>query len=175
MAIDVYTDGSAIPNPGKAGWGVVFVMNGSAKKTLSGHIKHATNNEAEIAAAIRAVETFTRPSTFTIYSDSEYLIKSMSEWIPKRGMRGYKNEALFERLIKACEDHMITWRWVRGHNGNQFNEQADDLASAQIFDGVTCEACSKALEGSHVDFNWQSREIICGWCGEVFPMSDVQS
>ncbi len=175
MTIDVYTDGGAVPNPGRAGWGVVFVMNGVAKKTLSGSIAHATNNQSEITAAIKAVETFTRSSSFTIYSDSEYLIKSMNEWIPKRGTRGYANDAMFNRLIAACEQHTVSWRWVKGHNGNRFNEMADDLSSACIFDGVKCEACSKALEGSHVDFDWQKREIICGWCGEMFPMEDVQS
>ncbi len=174
MTIDVYTDGGAVPNPGRAGWGVVFVVDGVEKKTRSGSIAHATNNEAEITAAIKAVETFTRPSTFAIISDSRYLIDSMTVWIPKRGTRGYKNATLFERLIATCEPHMITWRWVKGHNGG-FNQDADDLASARIFDGLKCEACSKTLEGSHVDFDWQKREIICGWCGEMFPMEDVQS
>jgi ribonuclease HI len=171
--IEVFTDGGAIPNPGRAGWGVVFVVNGTEKKTLSGAIPHATNNEAELTAAIKAVESFTRPATFTICSDSQYLIKSMTEWIPRRGYQGYKNADLFARLLEACEGHTIGWRWVRGHNKDPFNERADQLASARIFDGLTCESCGKLLESPHLDFDWQRREISCGWCGEVFPMSDV--
>lgn len=173
--IEVYTDGGAVPNPGRAGWGVVFVMDGKVKKTRSGAIDHATNNVAEITAAIKAVEQFTRPSAFTIISDSQYLIKSMNEWIPKRGIKGYANEALFNRLWELIQDHYVTFKWVKAHNGNEHNERADQLASAQIFDGMNCEACNKTLTGDHVDFDWQAREIICGWCGEIFPMSDVNS
>ena len=134
--IDVYTDGAAIPNPGSAGWGAVFVVDGQLKRKMSGHIDHATNNEAEITAAIRAVEAFTRPSDFTVYSDSEYLIKSMTTWIPDRGYEGYKNAHLFERLIEVCEPHAINWQWVRGHNGNQYNEIADELANKRAEDGA---------------------------------------
>jgi len=171
--IDIYTDGGAVPNPGRGGWGVVFVMDGVQKKTRSGAIDHATNNEAEITAAIRAVETFTRPSAFTIISDSEYLIKSMSVWIPKRGTAGKANAHLFNRLLEICEQHTITWRWVKAHNGNRFNERADQLATERIFDGMACEACEQKLESNQIDFDWPARQIICGLCGETFPMSDV--
>lgn len=171
--IDVYTDGGAVPNPGRAGWGVVFVMDGAIKKTRSGSIDHATNNEAEITAAIRAVESFTRPSAFTIYSDSEYLIKSMTTWIPKRGTAGKANAHLFNRLLEVSEQHTINWQWVRGHNGNKFNERADQLATERIFDNMACEACGQTLESNQIDFDWAAREIICGLCGETFPMQDV--
>lgn len=135
MKIDVYTDGAAIPNPGPAGWAAVFVVDGHVKKKLSGYIDHATNNEAEITAAIEAIRAFTRPSEFTLYTDSEYVVKSVTEWIPKRGTRGKANAALFETLIDECEPHTITWKWVRGHNGNAFNEIADQLANERAENG----------------------------------------
>jgi len=175
VKIKVYTDGGAIPNPGKAGWAAMFTVDDIEKKVISGHIKHATNNEAEITAAIRAIETFTRPTAFTIISDSQYLIKSMTEWIPKRGHRGYANADLFEKLIAACKDHTITWQWVRGHAGNRFNEMADNAASARIFDGAACDGCGGEYDATYTDFNWKTREIICGRCGETVPMSDVVS
>lgn len=136
MNIDVYIDGAAIPNPGSAGWAAVFVVDGSVKKQLSGHIDHATNNEAEITAAIRAIEAFTRPAEFTIYSDSQYVIQSVNEWIPDRGTRGYKNAHLFETLLQVAIPHTITWKWVKGHAGNQYNKLADDLANKRAESGA---------------------------------------
>lgn len=153
--------------------GGVFVVDGVPKKTLSGTIAFASNNVAEIWAAIAAVESFTRPAEFTLYSDSQYLINSMTTWIPKRGYENYANATQFGRLLEACKGHTIHWQWVKGHNGNPFNEQADQLAHARIFDGRTCESCGKLLDSGHLDFDWQKRELICGYCGERFPMEDV--
>lgn len=128
MTIIVYTDGAAVPNPGKGGWAAVFVVNGTIKKEISGFVPHATNNEMEIMAVIEAVSAFTRPSEFVVRSDSQYVIQSMSEWIPRRGHNGYANAILFDQLLKVCEQHTITWEWVRGHSGDKFNDRADCLA-----------------------------------------------
>lgn len=173
MKIEVYTDGGAVPNPGFGGWAAIFVVDGLEKKRISGYAKGVSNNAMEITAVLRAVETFTRPAEFTIYSDSQYVIRSITEWIPVRGLKGKANADLFRQLIKACEPHKITWIWVRGHNGNRFNEMADRAASKQIFQETKCPACGFGIGGEDVKFDWVKRIITCHFCATDISMDSL--
>lgn len=173
MDICVYTDGAAIPNPGRGGWAAVFVVAGQQKRLISGYAERTTNNEMELRAAIEAVKAFKQPTAFTIATDSQYVVNSMTTWIPKRGYRGYANADHFAALIEACAPHTVTWRWVRAHNGDMFNEIADHAAYAQALGGAQCPECSAQLDPDTTDYDFKRRRMTCGKCGANFDM--VQS
>jgi len=138
--VTVYTDGGADPNPGPGGWGVVLLHEASAKSTeLKGGEPHTTNNRMELTAAIRALEALTRRCKVRLYTDSQYLRKGITEWLPGWIARGWKrkdgelqNEDLWRRLAELIKEHDIRWDWVKGHAGNKWNERADQLATLAI-------------------------------------------
>jgi len=135
--IDVYTDGGADPNPGPAGWGVVILdQAGQVAQELSGGEDHSTNNRMELTAAIRALEATERALPVRVFTDSVYLKKGITEWLPGWIARGWKrktgklqNEDLWRRLAELIEGREIAWRWVKGHAGDRHNERADELAT----------------------------------------------
>jgi ribonuclease HI len=175
MNITVYTDGAAIPNPGHGGWSAVFVVDGEVKKVIGGHQDHATNQQMEVTAALEALRSFTRPAEIRIISDSEYLVKSMNEWIPRRGVQGYANQALFTDLLAECQRlERVTFQWVRGHNGDAGNEQADLLARQHALAGILCPKCGLALDPATIALNWQKRTVVCGSCETTFNMSELK-
>lgn len=132
MKIEIYTDGAAMPNPGELGYAAVLVAmddDGTVLKriTRSGYKKHGTNNQAEILAAIIGLQALQKPSTVTVYSDSQYLVKVASgEW------NSNKNGDDFRVLRTVMQEHDVTWQWVRGHNGNPHNEMAHDAANRAL-------------------------------------------
>ncbi len=139
--VTIYTDGGADPNPGPGGWGAVLIHDASGNsRQLSGGDPQATNNRMELTAAIRALEALNRPCAVTLFTDSEYVMRGMTEYLSKWQANGWKsskkndieNIDLWQALVKAAEPHSITWEWVRGHAGNRYNEIADKLASAEI-------------------------------------------
>ncbi|MFT5470800.1 MAG: ribonuclease HI [Verrucomicrobiales bacterium] len=134
--VTIYTDGSSRGNPGPGGFGTVLI-HGEYRKKLAGGFKRTTNNRMEIFAAIAGIEALQEPCTVTVYSDSQYLVNAMSKgWIQgwrKRGWKRPKDEALknadlWQRMWDAVSGHKVTWKWVRGHAGNEFNEICDQLA-----------------------------------------------
>ncbi len=135
--VTIYTDGGAKPNPGPGGWAALLIY-GTAEKELSGGARSTTNNQMELTAAIEALDALTQPCQVTLYTDSEYLKKGITEWLPGWVKKNWqtsarqpvKNQALWERLHAATQRHQITWKWVRGHNGNALNERVDQLATA---------------------------------------------
>ena len=132
----IYTDGGAKPNPGRGGWGALLIY-GAHQKELSGGEPDTTNNRMELTAAIEALEALTKPCQVTLFTDSEYVKKGITEWLPNwvqknwktAGKKPVKNQDLWQRLHAATQRHEITWQWVRGHAGNQYNEHADRLAA----------------------------------------------
>jgi ribonuclease HI len=137
--IEIYADGACKGNPGPGGWGAVLTANGMEKE-LFGGASPTTNNRMELMAVISALESLKRPCTVTLYTDSQYVQKGISEWIHSWKKRGWKtadkkpvkNEDLWRRLEAATHAHRIDWRWVRGHSGNPGNERADALANRGI-------------------------------------------
>ncbi len=138
--IDVYTDGGADPNPGPAGWGVVILnREGERAQELSGGEPRATNNRMELTAAIRALEAVEPGATVRVHTDSIYLKKGITEWLPGWIARGWRrktgklqNEDLWRRLAELESSRDVEWRWVKGHAGNRHNERADELASREV-------------------------------------------
>jgi ribonuclease HI len=137
--VHIFTDGACRGNPGPGGWGAIL-RYGDKEKELYGAERETTNNRMELMAAIRALEALTRPCDITLTTDSQYLRKGITEWLPQWKRRGWKtaakepvkNQDLWERLEKAVGSHRIQWDWIKGHSGHEENERADALANRAI-------------------------------------------
>lgn len=141
--IVIHTDGACIGNPGPGGWAAVMELRDGdtvvKKKHLAGREKETTNNRMELIAAIKALGSLNSSHPVTIWSDSEYVVKGMSEWLHGWKANGWrtsskkpvKNADLWQALDAACEDRKVGWQWVRGHSGHPLNEEADRLAHVQ--------------------------------------------
>ena len=138
--VTIYTDGGCRPNPGPGGWGAVILREGADPVELSGAEERATNNRMELRAAIEALRAVDGPHRVELVTDSEYLRKGVTEWMKGWRAKGWKtagkkdvaNRDLWEALDAEIGRHDIAWRWVKGHAGNEWNERADELASAEI-------------------------------------------
>lgn len=133
--IQIYTDGSAIGNPGFGGWAAV-ICQGKRRREITGGSSYATSAEMEITAAIKALESTEKASKVIIYSDSQYLIQGM-RYLAQRWERfGWKDRngkplvhrAIWKHLTACARGRAITWVWIRGHNGHPFQCRADKLA-----------------------------------------------
>lgn len=135
----IYTDGACRGNPGPGGWGVILAYKGNTKELYGGE-KLTTNNRMELMAAIQALEVLSQPCWVQLNSDSSYVLKGITDWLPNWKKRGWqtaaktpvKNEDLWRRLDTAIARHNISWQWVKGHSGNAGNERADALANLGI-------------------------------------------
>jgi ribonuclease HI len=131
----IFTDGACSGNPGPGGWGAVL-MYGDKRKTMCGGEPGTTNNRMELMGAIVALETLNRPCKVELHTDSQYVMKGVTQWIHGWKAKGWKtadkspvkNEDLWKRLDAARARHDVDWRWVKGHAGNRYNEEADELA-----------------------------------------------
>jgi ribonuclease HI len=138
-AVIIYTDGACRGNPGPGGWGVLLNYKGNIKE-LYGAEKHTTNNRMELMAAIQALETLTKPCSVRLNSDSSYVLKGITDWMPNWKKRGWltaaktpvKNEDLWRRLDAVIAKHKVEWKWVKGHSGDTGNDRADALANLGI-------------------------------------------
>ena len=137
--IDIYSDGACKGNPGPGGWGALLVA-GAARKEICGGAALTTNNRMEMTAVIRALEELKQPSRVRVYTDSQYVQKGVSEWLPGWKRRNWrtaegkpvKNQDLWQELDALNMLHAIEWKWVRGHAGHPENERADALANQGI-------------------------------------------
>ncbi|QSA96091.1 ribonuclease HI [Methylococcus sp. EFPC2] len=135
----LYTDGACRGNPGPGGWGVLMQYKGKEKELCGGE-PDTTNNRMELMAAIRGLEALTRPSAVCVVTDSVYVSKGITEWLPNWIRRGWKtaskepvkNADLWQRLVAAQKPHRVSWQWVKGHAGHDGNERADRLANKGI-------------------------------------------
>lgn len=132
--VTIYTDGACEPNPGSGGWAALMLF-GRHEKELSGAEPSTTNNRMELTAAVRALSTLTQPCQVDFYTDSEYLRRGITEWLPGWRERGWKRKAgklanidLWQELEATLEEHKISWHWVRGHAGDRYNQRVDSLA-----------------------------------------------
>lgn len=136
--VTIYTDGACDPNPGPGGW-AALLRSGDHQKEISGSDPNTTNNRMELTAAIRALQALKRPSQINFYTDSEYLRRGITEWLPGWRQRNWRrkggalaNVDLWQTLDALLQPHKIRWHWVRGHAGNPDNELVDRLARQAI-------------------------------------------
>ena len=133
--VEIFCDGACSGNPGPGGYGAILRYGGRVKE-LSGGARDTTNNRMEMTAAIEALRQLKRPCQVLITTDSQYLVKGMTEWIAgwqRKGWRNSKKEPvvnrdLWELLLSLTEPHLVQWKWVRGHDGHVENERCDQLA-----------------------------------------------
>ncbi len=142
-AVHIYCDGACSGNPGPGGWAALLITQKDKKdheKTLSGHEKLTTNNRMELTAAIKALQALKRPCLVHLYSDSQYVVKGMTEWSKTWILNEWKNAArkpivnqdLWQELIAAASKHQMKWHWVKGHAGHPQNERVDELARLAV-------------------------------------------
>ncbi len=137
--VEIFTDGACRGNPGPGGWGAL-VRYGDTEKTMHGGEVETTNNRMELTAAIEALMALKEPCHVDLTSDSEYVRKGITEWLPNWKKRGWKTSArkpvknmdLWQKLDTAATRHQISWHWVKGHSGHMENEIADSLANIGV-------------------------------------------
>jgi len=138
-SVTIFTDGACRGNPGPGGWGVLLVSD-SKEKELYGGAADTTNNRMELTAAIEGLQALKRHGAVTIYTDSEYLRRGITEWIEQWKRRGWKTAAkkavknadLWRELDEVVSGKEIDWHWVKGHSGHPGNERADELANRGV-------------------------------------------
>ncbi len=131
----IYTDGACSGNPGPGGWAALLQVD-EISTTLSGGDPSTTNNRMEMQAVIASLSTLTESCEIELFTDSRYVIDGITDWINAWRQNNWrtangkpvKNKELWQDLHALTLKHRITWRWVRGHSGNQYNELVDQLA-----------------------------------------------
>ena len=139
--IEIFTDGACRGNPGPGGWGALLRGEGIEEKIWGGE-SDTTNNRMELTAAIKALTTLNGAWRVDLTSDSEYVRKGITEWLPNWKKRGWKtaakkpvkNKDLWQQLESAAQGHKIEWHWIKSHSGHRENEIADRLANDGIDD-----------------------------------------
>ena len=137
--MEIFTDGACRGNPGPGGWGAIL-RYGAVEKELSGGEAQTTNNRMELMAAIAGLEALKRPCQVKLYTDSQYVLGGITQWVAGWKLRNWrtadkkpvKNADLWRRLDALAAQHEIEWRWVKGHAGHPENERADALARAAV-------------------------------------------
>ena len=137
--IKIYTDGACKGNPGVGGWGAIIMQDGKNIELFGGE-NETTNNRMELMAVIMALKKTPSNLELTIYTDSTYVQKGISEWIKNWKVNNWrssnkkpvKNKDLWVELDEAVGSRKIYWEWVKGHAGNEGNEKADELANQGV-------------------------------------------
>ena len=140
MKFKIYTDGACSGNPGPGGWGAVIFDQDNKQKNISGSEKNTTNNRMELLAAIMSLKKIKINSEVVIFTDSIYVKNGITEWMKNWKKNGWKNSSkkpvknkdLWVKLDKLCEANSVSWKWVKGHSTNEFNNLADELATKAI-------------------------------------------
>lgn len=135
----IYTDGACRGNPGPGGFGILL-RYGQHEKILSGAEINTTNNRMEMLAAIVALRSLTEACKIDLYTDSIYLQKGITEWLPNWKVRGWKtankknvkNADLWRELDIQQSRHQVNWHWVKGHSGHPQNDLVDSIANEAI-------------------------------------------
>jgi ribonuclease HI len=139
FSVIVYTDGACSGNPGPGGYAAIL-RYGEHEKVVQGGASLTTNNRMELRAALAAFQALRRPSRVEVHTDSQYLRRGITEWLSLWTRNGWrtaskqpvKNQDLWRGLYHAMQPHQVTWHWVRGHAGDEFNERVDRLAVAAL-------------------------------------------
>lgn len=133
--VHLFTDGACLGNPGAGGWAALLVWQGH-EKLLSGAEPDTTNNRMELAAAIAGLEALKRPARVQLVTDSQYVMKGVTQWMAGWRANGWKtaakkpvkNQDLWLALEAALARHQVSWEWVKGHAGHPENERVDEAA-----------------------------------------------
>jgi ribonuclease HI len=135
--VSIYTDGACSGNPGPGGWGAILSYK-DVEKELSGGEAMTTNNRMELTAVIQALGLLKEPCDVTVYTDSQYISRAMTEgWLKKWKAAGFtkkgglKNEELWRQLDQLLQRHTVRFQWVKGHADNEFNNRCDRLAVSE--------------------------------------------
>lgn len=136
--VTIYTDGACSGNPGPGGWGAILLCGG-AEKELSGGEADTTNNRMELSAVLAALSALKEPCEVVLYTDSQYIEKALNAgWLRAWKARGWrrkdgplKNADLWQALDALLARHRVTFRWVKGHAGDDYNNRCDALAVRQ--------------------------------------------
>ncbi len=135
IIIEIYTDGACSGNPGPGGWSAIL-LEGDKKKIIAGFEKHTTNNRMEMLAAINGIFKIKNKSKIKLFTDSVYLKNGITQWIYKwkknnwitSSKKTVLNQDLWEKLDSLNIYHEIEWIWIKGHNDNEYNDEADKYA-----------------------------------------------
>ncbi|MDR2965683.1 MAG: ribonuclease HI [Treponema sp.] len=146
-ALGIYTDGGCSGNPGPGGWAYVILLQTFQELKIiaqdKGGVTETTNNKMELTAvieALRKLKTMDVPRQVTVYTDSQYVQKGISEWIKTWKKNSWKtsdkkpvkNQELWIELDTLAGDFTITWQWIKGHAGNKYNELCDQMTQEAI-------------------------------------------
>jgi ribonuclease HI len=139
LVVTIYTDGACRGNPGLGGWGASLEYGDNQRHLYGGEL-NSTNNRMELTAVIKALEALKFNCQIELYTDSKYVLKGITEWLPNWKKRNWrtankkpvKNVDLWQELDALVLDHDINWHWVKGHSGDPGNEMADLLANKGI-------------------------------------------
>lgn len=147
--VKIYTDGACIGNPGPGGWAVILT-NDNATKLISGRCCDTTNNRMELLAVLNGLKALRRKCSVNIYSDSKYIVDAInSHWLDNWKNNGWitssgglvKNKDLWEELIQLLKEHHVRFNWVKGHNGDRFNEECDRAAREEAQRCIVSGSC----------------------------------
>ncbi len=139
--VELYTDGACSGNPGPGGWAYIIKdPRGGGAREASGADPSTTNNRMELLSVIEGLEALAGPSRVDLYSDSQYVVKGLSEWMDQWKAKGWrrpgrarvKNLELWQKLDELRRIHDLTCHWIRGHNEHPENERCDELAVAAL-------------------------------------------
>lgn len=146
--VTIYTDGACSGNPGPGGWGAIL-MHGDHKKEISGFERETTNNQMELTAVIKALESLKAPCSVELFSDSAYVVNAILQgWLVNWINNGWvgsdkkpvKNIELWKRLKELLETHAVVFNKVKGHADNEFNNRCDELATGEIAKNVNIDS-----------------------------------
>ncbi len=133
--IQLFTDGSCLGNPGPGGYGVVLKYKQHIKELSAGY-QLTTNNRMELLAVIVGLQALKETCIVTVTTDSKYVKQGMMEWIEGWKRKNWKtasktpvkNVDLWKQLDTLCQNHQVSWEWVKGHAGHPENERCDEIA-----------------------------------------------
>jgi ribonuclease HI len=140
--VTIFTDGACLGNPGPGGYAAILEYLPHRKEIVGG-FRRTTNNRMELTAAIKALEALSQPCEVDVFSDSEYLVNSVTKgWARRWKANGWRrspggvvpNWDLWQQLLALADIHTLRFHWVRGHDGHEENERCDELATAAASD-----------------------------------------
>ncbi len=145
--VRVYTDGACLGNPGPGGWAAILLW-GPHRKEISGAEAQTTSNRMELRAAIEALRALKEPAEVDLYTDSLYLQKGVTEWLPRWKEQGWRrregktlkpvaNADLWQELDALLRIHRVHFHWIEGHSGDPENARANQLAREAMRKAVT--------------------------------------